>query len=161
MDASPRALSLDSPPYEIEETIEELEVLPDDPPEATPFPPPPSRPGRTTLVKDADESEEMRRRIGRPQAAAEAVLDELSVDEDEISIDAPPSAPVAKGRSFTGLGDQGKKAAPGPAPVSIPLEITAARGDRELTVPIEVTVGRPGTPTHVRLHIALTIKITG
>jgi hypothetical protein len=48
-----------------------------------------------------------------------------------------------------------------PSPVSIPVEITADRGAHELTVPIEVSVGRPGTPTHVRLHIALTIKITG
>ena len=45
--------------------------------------------------------------------------------------------------------------------MSIPVEITLAPGEHELTVPIEVTVGRPGTATHVRLHIALKIKITG
>ena len=157
---------------DVEETMEELEVLPDDAPE--PAPPPSARPGRTTLVKDEDESEEMRRRIGRPvHTATGAALDELSVDEDaeEISIEAPQ---VAKGRSFTGLSDDGRKTASPPAPaaradarqhivpapVSIPVEITVARGERELTVPIEVTVGRAGTATHVRLHIALKIKIT-
>ena len=157
---------------DVEETIEELEVLPDDPPEAAP-PPPPSRPGRTTLVKDADESEEMRRRIGRPQTTAESVLDELSVEDDEETfVDAAPSPLAAKGRSFTGLGDLGTKPTPAPAaprarpsaepaPVNIPVEITLARGDHELSVPIEVTVGRAGTPTHVRLHIALKIRITG
>jgi len=160
---------------DVEETIEELEVLPDDAPE--PAPPPSARPGRTTLVKDEDESEEMRRRIGRPvHTATEAALDELSVDEDaeEISIEAPQ---VGKGRSFTGL-DDGPKAARAPAaaaapaaradarppivpaPVSVPVEIAVARGEHELTVPIEVTVGRAGTATHLRLHIALKIKIT-
>jgi mutual gliding-motility protein MglA len=158
------------PDGDVEETIEELEVLPDDDaPE--PAPPPSARPGRTTLVKDEDESEEMRRRIGRPVHAG-AALDELSADDDveEISIEGP----VGKGRSFTGIGDDGRKAAPAPAPaargdarqhivpapVSVPVEVTVARGEHELTVPIEVTVGRAGTSTHLRLHIALKIKIT-
>ena len=156
------------PDGDVEETIEELEVLPDDDaPE--PAPPPSARPGRTTLVKDEDESEEMRRRIGRPVHAG-AALDELRADDDveEISIEGP----VGKGRSFTGIGDDGRKAAPAPAargdarqhivpaPVSVPVEVTVARGEHELTVPIEVTVGRAGTSTHLRLHIALKIKIT-
>ena len=172
---------------DVEETVEELEVLPDDPPEAV-APPPPDRPGRTTLVKGPDESEEMRRKIGRPaQATAlDDALDELSVDDDveEISLDAP----MRKGHSFTGLGDDGHRAAPPPAPVpvarapaaapapaaradvrphlesapvNVPVEITVPRGEHEVTVPIEVTVGRPGTPTHVRVHVALKIKISG
>jgi len=162
-DNSSTDLDLGSSMDDVEETIEELEVLPDDSPEVAP--PPPDRPGRTTLVKDEEESAEMRRRIGRPAATAEAVLDELSAD-DELSLDAP--APAAARGSFTGLDAGGARrkapeAAPAatsaPAPVSIPVEITAARGDRQLTVPIEVTVGKPGTPTHVRLHIALTIKL--
>jgi hypothetical protein len=143
---------------EVDETIEELEVLPDDAPDTVAVPYPPDRPGRTTLVKDADESEEMRRKIGRPAQPAVEMLDELGVD---------PS-PAAKSRSFTGLGSPpaasaSAVAAPRPAgqaaPVSIPVEITAPRGEHELSVPIEVTVGRPGTPTHVRLHIDLTIKL--
>jgi signal recognition particle receptor subunit beta len=166
-------LDLDAGMDEVEETVEELEVLPDDSPEPAP-PPPPSRPGRTTLVKGPDESEDLRRRIGRPvHAATEAVLDELSVEDDveEISMEA---AATGKRHSFTGLGDDGRKGAPAPAPadradarqhivpapVSVPVEITVARGEREITVPIEVTVGRAGTATHVRLHIALKIKIT-
>ena len=170
-------LDLGRPPGDdVEETIEELEVLPDDDAPSAPVPLPPSaRPGRTTLVKDEDESEEMRRRIGRPvHAATEAVLDELSVDDDsEISLDA---SPAAKGRSFTGMAPTpaAKPApAPGPvpapradarppivpAPVSIPVEVVVPRGERELTVPIEVTVGREGTATHVRVHIALKIKL--
>jgi signal recognition particle receptor subunit beta len=168
-----RELSLDSRADEdVEETIEELEVLPDDTP-APAASSPPSRPGRTTLVKDEDESEEMRRRIGRPaQVATEAVLDELSMDDEveEISLEAPPAG---KGRSFSGLGDHKVVPAPasaaraearpqsGPAPVSIPVEVTVPRGERELTVPIEVTVGRAGTATHVRVQIALKIKLSG
>jgi len=153
------------PDGDVEETIEELEVLPDD---DAPEPAPPSaRPGRTTLVKDEDESEEIRRRIGRPVHTG-AALDELNVDDDveEISIEGPT---LGKGRSFTGLGDDGRKAAPAargdarqhivPAPVSVPVEVTVARGEHELTVPIEVTVGRAGTSTHLRLHIALKIKL--
>jgi signal recognition particle receptor subunit beta len=163
-------IGLGGPSDDVEETIEELEVLPEDAPE--PLPPPSGRPGRTTLVKDEDESEEMRRRIGRPHAT-DVALDELSVDDDEISLDAPPAA---KQHSFTGL-DEGHKAARAPAappaaradarppivaaPVSVPVEITVARGEHEVTIPIEVTVGRPGTPTHVRLHIALKVKISG
>ncbi len=156
---------------EDEETIEELEVLPDDSPEPV-APPPPAHPGRTTLVKGPVESEDMRRRIGRPvQAATEAVLEELSVDDEveEISIE---GTHVGKGRSFTGLADDEQEAAPAPAaradarqqivpaPVSIPVEITAARGQHELTVPIEVTVGGPGAAVHLRLNIALKIKLT-
>jgi signal recognition particle receptor subunit beta len=155
------------------EAIEELEVLPDDSPERA-APPPPARPGRTTLVKDEEESEEIRRRIGRPApagAATEAVLEELSMDDDEVeelSLDGPP---VGKGHSFTGL-DEGRKAASPapaaradarphlvPAPVSIPVEVILPRGETEMTVPIEVTVGRAGTATHVRVHIAVKIKI--
>ena len=153
------SLDLGSSPDDIEETIEELEVLPDDVPGTT-APSPSERPGRATLVKDESESEEMRRRIGRPAQTAEAVLDELSVD-DEISIEPPPPAAAARSRSFTGLEPPPAAKRAQPAPVSIPVEITAARSDQELTVPIEVTVGQPGTPTHVRLHIALTIKIAG
>jgi len=171
-DAGSTGLDLGSSSGDVEETIEELEVLPDDDPQTVAVPITPSeRPGRTTLIKDEDESAEMRRRIGRSAPAAAEVLDELTVDDDEISLDPPAQTPAARGRSFTGLGSaQGiaaaHSAAPArtagePAAVSIPVEITAARGDRELTVPIEVTVGRPGTPTHVRLHIALTIKIAG
>jgi hypothetical protein len=152
-------LSLDSPLEEVEETMEELEVL-DDMPEPAPSRPA-ERPGRTTLVKDADESEDMRRRIARPSAPAIDVLDDLGSDEDEIEMVAPAPAPVKPGRSFTGLGPSAGRAVDAPSPVSIPVEITADRGAHELTVPIEVSVGRPGTPTHVRLHIALTIKITG
>jgi mutual gliding-motility protein MglA len=185
-------LNLDSGPDEeedLEESVEELEVLSEEAPEPA-APPPPARPGRTTLVKDPDESEDMRRRIGRPiPPASDAALDELSMDEEVEEI-AFESAPVGKGHSFTGLGDDGHKAAPKPAPapspvpapaaptpapaparadarphlvpapVSVPVEITASRGEDELTVPIEITVGRPGTPTHVRLHIALKVKLT-
>jgi hypothetical protein len=143
-------------------------------------------------VKSPDESEDLRRRIGRPSPPAnEAALDELSMD-DEVEEIAFEGAPVAKGHSFTGLGDDGRKAAPRPAPspalvsapappspapaaaaaprpearphlvpapVSVPVEITASRSEDEHTVPIEITVGRPGTPTYVRLHIALKIKL--
>jgi len=161
---------------ELEETVEELEVLSDDVPGPV-APPPPARPGRTTLVKGPDESEDMRRRIARPvPPPSESALDELSMD-DEVEEIAFEGAPVSKGHSFTGLGDDGHKAAAKPAPspapasrpdarphlvpapVSVPVEITASRSEDELTVPIEITVGRPGTPNHVRLHIALKIKL--
>ena len=65
-------LNLDSPddePEELQETVEELEVLSEEAPAPT-APPPPARPGRTTLVKGPDESEDMRRRIGRPSPPA-------------------------------------------------------------------------------------------
>ncbi len=181
---------------DVEETVEELEVLPDDPPEAVVLPP--DRPGRTTLVKGPDESEEMRRKISRPSAppAADDLLDELSMDEDmeEISLDAPPAR---RGDSFTGLGDAGRAAAAAvaapaprpvaprapaprpapapapapaahidvrshlePAPVSVPVEISIAAGEHETTVPIEIVVGRPGTPGHVRIHVALKVKLS-
>jgi hypothetical protein len=177
-----------------EEAVEELEVLPDDAPE--PVSPPPPRPGRTTLVKGPEESEDLRRRIGPPvQAAPENVLDELSVDDDteEISLEdadvgkghsvTGEKPDVGKGHSFTGLRDDAQKAArppapasppaPAPAPaaqadarphivpapLSIPVEITASRSEHDLTVPIEVTVGRAGTAT-LRLHIELKIKFT-
>jgi mutual gliding-motility protein MglA len=47
-----------------------------------------------------------------------------------------------------------------PAPVSIPVEVTAAPGQREVTVPIEVTVGREGAEVHLKLNIALRIRIS-
>ena len=46
-----------------------------------------------------------------------------------------------------------------PAPVSVPVEITIAPGEHETTVPIEIVVGRPGTPGHVRVHVAVKIRI--
>jgi hypothetical protein len=187
---------------DVEETVEELEVLPDEPAAPTA---PPHRPGRTTLVKGPDESEEMRRKIGRPSAPTDDALDELSMDDDaqEIALDAPA---VKGGGSFTGLGDDGRRPgtapaprspapAPAPAPrppltavpptprptpappapaarddfrshleappVNVPVEISIASGEHEVTVPIEVTVGRPGSPGHVRVHVALKIRITG
>jgi hypothetical protein len=183
---------------EVEETVEELEVLPDEAPEPV-APPRPERPGRTTLVKGPDESEEMRRKIGRPAQpmVADDALDELSMDDDVQEIALEP--PARKRHSFTGLGDEGLAApappprvpvapapaprpVPGPvrvpapaaapaaraefrqhlepAPVNVPVEISVAPGEHEVTVPIEVTVGRPGTPGHVRVHVALKIKIS-
>ena len=44
--------------------------------------------------------------------------------------------------------------------MNIPVEVTAAPGQREVTVPIEVTVGRQGAEVHLKLNIALRIRIT-
>jgi signal recognition particle receptor subunit beta len=137
---------------EDEDSMEELEVLPDELEE--PVPVAASRRGSATLMREADESEDLRRRIGRPAAASG-----LAEEEDEISFDsAPPPRRALDGDTNPGAKTASTPSA-APAPVEIPVEITAPRGQRELTVPIEVTVGRAGAAVHLKLNIALKIRI--
>ena len=172
-------LALDEP----EDAMEELEVMPEDAEEPAPVA---ARPGGSTLAREPDEGEDLRRRIGRPQPAAAIALED---DGEEISFDDPAPAPAARALAEdTNPGARGQRpappaaaprpapapvAAPRPAPatppapvtnaapVSIPVEVTAAPGQREVNVPIEVTVGREGAEVHLKLNIALKIRIAG
>ena len=138
---------------EDEESMEELEVLPEEVDEPVPVA---ARHGGATMVKEPDEGDELRRRIGRP-AAASGLVEE----EEEISFDgAPPARRALDGDTNPGAKPASRPPMPAvPVPAEIPVEITAARGQRELTVPIEVTVGRAGAEVHLKLNIALKIKI--
>jgi hypothetical protein len=93
-------LSFDAEPGDVE-TISVDELSLDEPP--APMPAPPAAPvaagrsvpavAKTTLVKGADETEDMRRRISRP-LEPELTLDALDEEDiEEISLEAPPVAP--------------------------------------------------------------------
>jgi hypothetical protein len=132
----------------------ELEVLPEEPAPARPSPAPrpaPPRPpavARSTQVYEEDEGEDLRRRIARiPEP--EIALDELR-EEEAPAQDTNPGVRNAPAETMDS-----------PAPIHIPVEIEASRGQREMTVPIEVTIGRPGGEVHLHLNIALKIRISG
>jgi signal recognition particle receptor subunit beta len=161
-----------------DDQMEELEVLPEDADEPAPVA---ARPGGSTMAREPDEGEDLRRRIGRPQPAAAIALED---EGEEISFEAP-SPPARTAGEDTNPGARaprpapaptaapapapGRAPAPAPAPVAaasaspaiIPVEVTAAPGQREVTVPIEVTVGREGAEVHLKLNIALKIKVAG
>jgi hypothetical protein len=152
--APPPALSLEG-----EDHMEELEVLPEDLEDPAPVG---ARPGGSTLARAPDEGEDLRRRIGRPQPAAALALED---EGEEISFEGPVSTPAPRPAPAPARAPA-PAAAPPPAavseaPVSIPVEVTAAPGQREVTVPIEVTIGRQGAEVHLKLNIALKIRIAG
>jgi signal recognition particle receptor subunit beta len=139
---------------EDEESMEELEVLSEEFDEPVPVAAP--RRGGATMVREPDEGEDLRRRIARPAAASGLV--EEDEEEEEISFDGGAPARTLDPDTNPGA-SRASAPAPAPVPLDIPVEITAARGQRELLVPIEVTVGRAGAEVHLKLNIALKIRI--
>jgi signal recognition particle receptor subunit beta len=151
--------------------------------------PVPKPAGRTTLVKNATEADELRRRIGRstdpeltlePSDPDDEDIEELSFDtaprlvpEGEAEPDGALSAPSAPAGSPAARrpGDAGPASAqmtvpPGQRPTGaredtapIHLSATVSSGENEIALPVEVTVQHGTSQVHIQLRITLNLKV--
>jgi len=144
-------LGLDELPTPLSAEAEEIELE-----ELAPDPPAPGRTGRTTLVRDQNEADDLRRRISRPvepELSLEAIEEEEIVEEGEIG----PSL------SYAALDDEGGAAAGfsgGRGTVSTPpvtVELSAASGPTDIAIPVDVSLANGAA--RVQLHIRLTLNL--
>ena len=116
--------------------VEDLTPVPGPPVPVVPaFEPPPHRPGRAeaakaTLVRGADEADDLRRRLRRP-AQPEVTLDELEEEEDieAISLQPPPAArPVGDAPTSPRLStaEAARRTSPPPPPPVPPPPVAVA-----------------------------------
>ncbi len=128
-------------------------------------PPPPSASGsagKTTLVSAQKETDELRRKIGRPAIPdlnIEVMVEEDDQEIDELSFDAIPEPPPPVPKP---------KAPPEPPPLMIPavdaplvslqLPSTLA-GQTDVSIPVELTVGEGSAKVGIHLRLTLSLKI--
>ncbi len=155
-------LGLDGPePFE-----EEIETLDLEEDLGLPAPPPPpsasGSAGKTTLVSAQKETDDLRRRIGRPATLdlnIEEMFEENDQEIDELSFDPIPEPPPPV---------PSPKAVPEPPPLTIPsvdaplvslqLPSTSAQ-QTDVSIPVELTVGEGSTQVAIRLRLTLSLKI--
>jgi signal recognition particle receptor subunit beta len=169
------SLELQPAPELAAEPLEEIEALDTDLPE--PAAAPPARPadvGKSTLVSTPRETEEMRRKIGRP-SVPDLTLEELGEDDDDfeefampspeaaavpepepVAIPQPPAAPAPR----AGLSTLPPVAAPSAistAPVAVALP--AAGPATDVTIPVEVRVGEGEAQVAIHIRLTLSLKL--
>jgi signal recognition particle receptor subunit beta len=172
-------ISLSAGPEVDAVAVEELSL---DSPSPAPAPGPASKPGRTTLVKNASEADELRQRIGRttdPELTLDAV-DPDDEDIEEISFDtapnlvpesepeaapapllapartAAPRAPVAAASSPRTM-----PPARGPAPASASATmppVAAPPGPGEKTAPVRVSATVVSGDKPVAVPVEVTVR---
>lgn len=167
LDAAPEAAPADTDPAL---GAEEIEALPfeEEPGEELSFDtPPPSPPDpRDTLIRGEQETEDLRRRIGRP-TLPQMTLEEIDPDEEEVE-DIPmelPATPPPPPPVRSAPRPAARPAPPPPAAVAtvnaapVSVRLQNATGQTDVNIPLEVTLQNGSAQVAIHLHVTLKLKL--